>query len=109
MITPTSIKHGYAFLRKLPPFKGWKLPAQIEAKVSNDISEYGSFDEPDTITISKARIWDVDAMLKTIAHEMVHLYQFRCKEEGEPPYHNTFFYECAKEVCRELGWKEETF
>ena len=109
MITKSAVRHAYAFLRTLPPFKEWRLPTRIEVKISNKTDVYGAFEEPNIITISKTRIWDVDALVRTVAHEMAHLYQFKCGLAGDPPYHNEAFYEIAREICRELGWKEETF
>lgn len=109
MITKKSIQDAYTLLRGMEPFKSWKLPALIDARVTDELDEYGSFEEPNVITISKARVWSMEQFMMTVAHEMVHMHQSRQKEMGEPPYHNRFFNECARQVCRELGWREELF
>lgn len=109
MITKKSIQDAYTLLRGIEPFKSWRLPAYIEAQVSESLDDYGAFEEPNIIIISKARIWEFDQFIMTVAHEMVHLHQSRQKKMGEPPYHNAFFFEAAKQVCKEFGWKESIF
>lgn len=109
MITKRTIQDAYTLLRGMEPFKSWKLPMSIDARVTDNLDEYGAFEEPNIITISKARVWEFDQFIMTVAHEMVHFYQSRQKQMGEPPYHNAFFHESARQICKEFGWKEQDF
>lgn len=109
MITRKSIQDTYLLLRQMEPFKSWKLPVLIEARVSDSLDDYGSFEEPNIITVSRARIWSFNQFVMTVAHEMVHFHQARRAQMGEPPYHNQFFYEHARQVCKEMHWAEENF
>jgi hypothetical protein len=76
IVSKKSILLAYQMLRGMEPFCDWKLPTTIQTKVVNDSTMYGCFeDDPHTITISAARVWDVNQLVATVAHEMIHLHQ----------------------------------
>ena len=107
--TRKSILLAYQMLRGMEPFCSWKLPATIQAKVVNDISMYGCFEDPDIITISTARVWDVNQLVATVAHEMIHLRQYRLKQLDDTTPHDAYFMEQARLVCVGLGFDKENF
>jgi len=109
VVTRKSILLAYQMLRGMEPFCGWKLPATIQAKVVNDISMYGCFEDPDIITISTARVWDVSQLVATVAHEMIHLRQYRLKQLDDTTPHDAYFMEQARLVCVGLGFDKENF
>ena len=109
VVTRKSILLAYQMLRGMEPFCGWKLPATIQTKVVNDISMYGCFEDPDIITISTARVWDVNQLVATVGHEMIHLHQSKLKILSEDSPHDAFFMNCAKQVCVNLGFDKENF
>ena len=103
IVTRRSILLAYDLLRGMKPFCDWKLPTKIEAHVSTDINMYGCFDEPNEITISSGRVWTLTSLMETVAHEMIHLHQYRLKKLNVDTPHDQFFLGCAKEVCEKLG------
>lgn len=110
VVTKKSILLAYQMLRGMAPFCGWKLPTKIETRVVSDASMFGSFEtEPSLITISTARVWDVNQLVATVAHEMIHLHQHRLKRLDADNPHDAFFLECAREVCVSLGFDKENF
>jgi hypothetical protein len=71
---------------------------------------YGCFeDDPHTITISTARVWDVNQLVATVGHEMIHLHQSKLKILSEDSPHDAFFMNCARQVCVNLGFDKENF
>ena len=109
IVTRKSIKLTYDLLRSMEPFASWRLPTKIETRVVNDASMYGCFDDPDVITISTAKVWDVKQLVETVGHEMIHLYQHRLKRLNEDHPHDEFFNSCAREVTIKLGFDKENF
>ena len=110
VVTKKTILLAYQMLRGMSPFCDWKLPTKIETKVVHDLSMYGCFeDSPNTITISTAKVWDVTQLVATVAHEMIHLHQFRLKVLDDAQPHDLFFMDCARDVCIELGFDKENF
>lgn len=106
LVTETSILACYQFLRKLHPFCDWDLPAKIECAAIDDAQCYGEFIEQREINISRATVWEMSSLVRTMAHEMVHLRQSML---GKPPDHDKLFYKLAKEVCLHFGWRHEEF
>jgi hypothetical protein len=110
VVTKKSILLAYQMLRGMEPFCNWKLPTAIETKVVNDASLYGCFEtEPNMITISTARVWDVSQLIATVAHEMIHLRQHKLKQLSDTNPHDAFFMEQARIVCIGLGFDKEHF
>ena len=109
VVTKKSVLLAYQMLRGMEPFCSWKLPAAIQTKVVNDISMYGCFEDPDIITISTARVWDVSQLVATVAHEMIHLRQYRLKQLDDTTPHDAYFMEQARLVCVGLGFDQENF
>ena len=80
-LTPTILRNIYAMLYCCEPFSKWKLPLPEEVKfiVDYDPETMGTYcyDEGDehehTITISASRCGFLETVIKTIAHEMIHV------------------------------------
>jgi hypothetical protein len=76
LFTDKTVKAVYDMLRKLPPFDKWNLPvpSKIIFEVNEDPDILGEFDvEPLVIKLSTAHQETFENLLKTTAHEMVHL------------------------------------
>lgn len=109
LVTKKSILLTYQLLRSMVPFCDWRLPTKIQTKVVHDPTMFGCFDEPAIITISTAIVWDFKQLTSTVAHEMIHVYQAKLKLLNDQNHHDEFFYECAYDVCMNLGFDKESF
>ena len=110
VVSKQTVLLAYQMLRQMEPFSSWKLPSRVETKVVSDASMYGCFeDSPNTITISTAKVWDVNQLVATVAHEMIHYYQSKLKILDADNAHDQFFMNCAREVCVSLGFDKENF
>ena len=110
VVSKQTVLLAYQLLRQMEPFSSWKLPSRVETKVVSDASMYGCFeDSPNTITISTAKVWDVNQLVATVAHEMIHYHQSKLKILDADNAHDQFFMNCAREVCVSLGFDKENF
>ena len=109
LVTDTSILLCYDLLRSVYPFSSWDLPASIEANVQDDHTAYAEFVTPDEINVSKALVYDIDQLMRSVAHEMAHMMQFRMGKFDENNPHDALFHKLAREICLSLGWKQEGF
>ena len=110
VVSKQTVLLAYQMLRQMEPFSSWKLPSRVETKVVSDASMYGCFeDSPNTITISTAKVWDVNQLVATVAHEMIHYHQSKLKILDADNAHDQFFMNCAREVCVSLGFDKENF
>lgn len=113
-LTPAQLVLTYALLRETPPFKGWKLPHPDEVgfQVSRTPDVCGQFwcNESGTpcIAISSAAVSRMDTLLRIMAHEMIHLYQWVGKTHSKA-FHNGEFRRKAREVCRVHGFDPKLF
>lgn len=109
IVTETSIIGCYDMLRCIYPFSDWDLPDEIEVNVLEDFTAYGEFVDPNEINISKTLVWNIDNLMRTVAHEMIHLKQHRMGKFDENNPHDTLFWRMAREVCLSAGWTQEGF
>ena len=110
VVSKKSVLLAYQMLREMEPFCSWRLPLRVHTKVVSDPSMYGCFEDcPDTITISTAKVWDVEQLVATVAHEMIHLHQHKLKQLSDTNPHDAFFMEQARIVCVCLGFDKENF
>lgn len=110
IVTKKSILLAYQMLRTMEPFSSWKIPVSIDTRVAHDGAMYGCFEtDPNVITISTARVWDVSQLIATVAHEMIHLHQHKLKRLDADKPHDLFFLDCAQDVCVRLGFDKENF
>lgn len=104
-ITPTLLKNCYTLLTSSAVFSRKRLPTaeQVIFKVSHDLSRYGSYryDGSHTITISGARCGHLITVMKTMAHEIIHLSRYRTDDWAK---HDTVFKQEAIRVATEFGF-----
>ena len=112
-LTPHMLAAAYEYLRSTPPFRGWKLPHADEVKftVNRHPSDLGACQGGPTCTIeiSSVTVGHTDTMLRTMAHEMIHLRQFLHGEETRNSMHNRDFRRKSGQVCRYHGWDVRVF
>jgi hypothetical protein len=95
-------------LRVLKPFSGWSLPTvdTIKFVVSSDTDCLGTyiFDdelEKHIITISKEKNGHLETVIKTMAHEMIHMKRHNTQHWDK---HDIVFRKYAITVANELGF-----
>jgi len=100
----------YEMLWQLPPFRKWKLPPsdKVVFQTLNTNDCYGEFEPPNIIRISRKRIGFFDTYLKTMAHEMVHLYMYVIKHKGWSK-HDGRFAQLANKVSEVYGFDPKEF
>jgi hypothetical protein len=76
-LTPAILVAAYDFLRATPPFVGWRLPEadDVEFRVCHfaHLGECHANDGTHVIALSGRRISHTDTLMRTMAHEMIHL------------------------------------
>lgn len=113
-LTPEALRAAYEFLRGMPPFNRWRLPAPdyISFEVTSSTIDHGIYhapkDGPHRIKISGAVNGHTATLLMTMAHEMVHLYQ-QVSGTATRAQHNAQFKRLAAQVCRHHGFDPKAF
>ena len=112
-LTPELLAAAYTFLRSAEPFKAWKMPesGEIVFKVVGDPKKYADFSVESgvpVIRVSEKMHRHTETILMTLAHEAIHLHQFR-KKLDRGGMHNADFRRRAKRVCAIHGWDEAIF
>lgn len=115
-VTAARVRDAYGYLRSLPPFNKWDLPAPgaLEFRLSRDVSQHGAFEQDGkrAIIVNPETHVTLDALLITVAHEMVHLRQAvlgRLNTATQAKAHNAEFQRWAKSVCVAMGWDPQRF
>lgn len=102
-LTPELLQVTYDLLSLTRPFNKWNLPdsSDIIFKVAKSRREHGWFSAgPDgrmEIVASSALTGHMVTLLGTMAHEKIHLHQYRT---GMPINHGPAFKKLAQEVCK---------
>ncbi len=109
-ITKATIIAAYELLRCCPPFLGWKLPEpdDVDFVVIRTRNVYGDCDG-EALRISASKHGQLNTLLATVGHEMIHLHQMRNKLETPNTEHNADWHKRATRVCRLHGWDRKTF
>lgn len=105
IITDETIKAAYVMLAHMQPFKRWKLPAlkHIAFKVTDDRDAYGTYMPEHIITISRAKNGHLDTLLRTTAHEMVHMVRYM-RGHTNWDAHDKVFSSMTAAVAAQMGW-----
>lgn len=107
LLTKENLKTLYKALIKLPPFDQLQMPEahRVEFKVIRDPAVYGLFEpDPNTISVSSGRCSHFDTIIKTLIHEMVHLYCYHTKEDNYEEHRNAKFKRVIKQVATLYGF-----
>jgi hypothetical protein len=95
-------------LTNLRPFDAWKLPDtnEILFQVTNELDVMGTYvfddlQEKHIVTISKAKNAHLDTVIKTMAHEMIHMKRGKTKGWYK---HDQVFRNYARRIANELGF-----
>jgi hypothetical protein len=109
-VSKAAIIAAYELLRTQRPFIGWKLPEpdDVEFVVIRTRNVYADCDG-EVIRVSASRHGQLNTLLATVAHEMIHLHQMRTKLETPNTEHNKDWHKRATRVCRMHGWDRKTF
>jgi len=104
--SPRTLEAMYLMLCQMKPFKSWNLPntACINFVVTEEQDSYGTYvfdDDIHIITISKAKCCFFETILKTLAHELIHLKRYKTKKWDQ---HDAVFRRYAKQVADEFGF-----
>ncbi len=104
-ITPELLEAAYDFLRATPPFKGWRMPAGglVKFGVMRKADTRGDYELLKSgrhfIRVSSTNTGCLDALIRVMAHEMVHV---ACPRERA--MHGPEFMKRARSVCRYHGF-----
>jgi hypothetical protein len=114
-LTPEMLATAYEFLRTSAPFRAWNLPDadDVEFHVIAARDRRGHYCRGDTarhrIAVSAANVGHSETLLRTIAHEMIHLYQSERRSETPKAEHNGEFGRLARLVCVHHGFDPRAF
>jgi hypothetical protein len=114
-LTPDMLVGAYEFLRSCEPFRAWRLPHadEIEFHVISARDRRGHYcrgDEADhRIAISAANVGHTETLIRTLAHEMIHLLQREQRRETANTEHNAEFKRLARLVCLYHGFDPRAF
>lgn len=113
-ITNEIIEATYELLRKTPPYKAWRLPDgdDIAFSVMRSPSDRGEFyvsakGEP-TIAINDNHHQTLHELMRTVAHEMIHLQEYRIGHRWDIK-HGAFFHAAADKVCKAHNFDRGAF
>jgi len=114
-LTPEMLATAYEFLRASAPFRAWRLPESddVEFHVIGARDRRGHYCSGDgvlhRIAISAANVGHSETLIRTIAHEMVHLHQREQRLETPNTEHNAEFWHLARLVCIHHGFDPRAF
>ena len=106
LVTRSTCIAVYELLIQLPPIKSWNLPPSkdIIFSVRHLPDFYGEYEpDPHKITISSAKHAHLDTVIRTMAHEMIHLHLFIRKDPLWDKHSKTFL-DAAAKVSTTLGF-----
>ena len=113
-LTPAILKQVYDLLSVTEPFARWNLPDsdEVQFKVQRGRSASARLwtGKKSVIAISTACNGHINTVLSSMAHEMVHLHEHRCKIRSRgPDHHGVAFREWAAQVCEAHGYDLKLF
>lgn len=113
-LTPDILRAAYDFLCVLPPFNSWALPDSDDVKfvVIRSRTDFGRHNVENgrhIIGLSSNTIGQIDTLIRIMAHEMIHAYQYEAKMETADVAHNAAFFKLAHRVSRIHGFDPKAF
>jgi len=111
-LTPDRIRSMYDFLASCPPFDRWNLPAGEDVTFRRTRAKMvrGWYDKrkgKHVIALNPRFILTLELMMRTIAHEMIHLHEQET-EMATREQHTKAFMILSRRVCKAFGWTEIT-
>jgi hypothetical protein len=111
-ITENNIANLYSALIEFPVFDEYKLPpaSKVDFVVVHDDTICGQYEppeagEPHVITISTAKCGHLDTVLKTLAHEIIHMICYlESPKTDKYTSHKGLFLKLQKRVANSLGY-----
>ena len=114
-LTPDIMRAAYGFLHSLPPFNKWNLPEpeDMRFKVAKSAINYGWCDgrrklKMPLIAVSSRSHGIPSTLLKTLAHEMIHLYMY-AHNIPDRSEHGKTFKAYWQQVCVVLGYDPKDY
>jgi hypothetical protein len=113
-ITTEMLARAYHYLEATQPFRKWNMPDadDVVFRAIKDPAVRGWFQIDRigryTIALSSRCIGHTENLMRTMAHEMIHLHQADVKMETGAE-HNAAFYRLAAQVCKAHGWDVKDF
>lgn len=118
-LTPDLLQASYDFLCETPPFKKWSMPPgdEVAFHVGAFVDKFGEYSRNGKkypvgthhITISMKCVGHTGTLLRTMAHEMIHLWQAVKKSETRHAEHNAEFRRLSLYVCKFHGFDPREF
>lgn len=114
VFTRDTLRAAYNFLNETPPFNKWNLPDGDEVlfKVIRDQGRFGwyRFDgSKHVIALSSTTIGHTDTLLRTMAHEMIHLHEEHAEACTPRIDHSPAFNKWAAQVSSIHGFDAKAF
>lgn len=113
-LTTEALRAAYDLLNATPPFSRWNLPdgEDIEFKVVRDPRCYGWYQRRrgrHVIAVSRRMVGYTSTLLRTMAHEMVHVHEGHTGVDKARVEHSAAFRKWAAQVCRVHGFDPRDF
>jgi len=109
-LNPQILENIYSMLWTCEPFTKWKLPLPEEVKFIVDYDPdtmgtyiYGDDEHEHLVTISAARCGHLDTVIRTMAHEMIHMSRSGTITDAWLK-HDATFRRRAHKISQELGF-----
>lgn len=113
-LTPEILRAMYDFLNITEPFSKWNLPdgEDVKFKVVRNRQLCGwheKYRKTHTICISSFFHGRTQHLLEVMAHEMVHVHQYRHASLARGTENGVSFKRCAGQVCKAHGFDLKMF
>jgi ABC-type oligopeptide transport system ATPase subunit len=107
-LTAGKLQAIYVMLTNLRPFDAWTMPHtdEIIFQVTSELDAMGTYvfddlQEKHVLTISKAKNAHLDTVIRTMAHEMIHMKRGKTRGWNK---HDRVFRNHARRIALELGF-----
>lgn len=112
-LSPEMLECAYELLRATRPFSGWRLPPadEVEFHIQRTRRQFADCEVVNGIPIirvSATKHAQLGTLLATMAHEMIHLYEFNTLPTKEVR-HGASFNKHADRVCKIHGFDRGSF
>ena len=116
-LTPEMLEASYEFLCTTPPYIDWNLPPGedvkfiVNRKIKSKLAVYQWLGDRHSISMCAKGIGHTSTLLRTMGHEMIHLYleQMGWESRGNENVHNAAFRKFAALACKFHGWDVKAF